>query len=203
MFEVLIAVIVVSEVTAAVVLLELARRKSLLAFASCNNNLKAVGLSFGTYASDQNDRYPSKVPEADGGAKQAALDGNLARIFQVISNELSVPRTVIGPADRRIAATNWNRLGIARISYFVGLDAVDTRPNIFMLGDRDLAEGGRLLSGTVNLTTNRPVVWHKLLHKEGGNVVLADGSVQQLTTKRLPQQLTNIGDATNRVPFPQ
>ena len=202
-FEMLIVVIIVALVTAVVVLPELARRKSLSAFVSCDNNLKAVGLSFRTYASDQNDRYPSKVPEADGGAKQAALDGNLARIFQVMSNELSVPKTVICPADQRIAATNWNRLGVAQLSYFVGLDAVDTRPNIFMLGDRDLAEGGRLLSGTVNLTTNRPVVWHKLLHKEGGNVVLADGSVQQSTTKLLRRLLANTGDATNRVLFPQ
>jgi prepilin-type processing-associated H-X9-DG protein len=53
------------------------------------------------------------------------------------------------------------------------------------------------------LTTNRPVAWHKLLHKEGGNVALADGSVMQVNTAQLRQHLTKTGDATNRVLFPQ
>ena len=141
-FEMLIVVIIVAVVTAVVVFPELGRRRSRSVSVSCSNNLRAIGLSFRIYANDHNESYPMRVPEADGGAKQAALDGNLARIFQVMSNELSVPKTVICPADQRIAATNWNRLGVAQLSYFVGLDAVDTTPNRIMLGDRDLAEGG-------------------------------------------------------------
>jgi prepilin-type processing-associated H-X9-DG protein len=170
---------------------------------SCVNDLKQIGLAFRIYANDNNDLYPMQVAEAEGGTKEAVERGELFRIFLVMSNELSVPRTVICPADQRSAATNWATLANTNLSYFVGLDAEDIRPNMILSGDRDIAENGQLLRGTANLTTNRPVAWHKLLHKEGGNVALADGSVQQTTVATLRQLLANTGDTTNRVLFPQ
>lgn len=170
---------------------------------SCRNNLKQIGLASRIWANDNNDLYPMQVAEAEGGAKEAVERGDLFRIFLVMSNELSVPRTVICPADQRSAATNWATLRSSNISYFVGLDAEDIRPNMILSGDRDIAENGQLLTGTANLTTNRPVAWHKLLHREGGNLLFADGSVQQSATATLRQMLANTGDTTNRVLFPQ
>jgi prepilin-type processing-associated H-X9-DG protein len=176
---------------------------------SCVSQLKSIGLAFRIWANDNNDLYPMQVAEAAGGAKEAVERGELFRVFLVMSNELSVPRTVICPADQRSAATNWATLANTNISYFVGLDAEDIRPNMILSGDRDIAENGQLLTGTANLTTNRPVAWHKLLHKEGGNLLFADGSVQLPATLKLPgalqfhQQLATTGDTTNRVLFPQ
>jgi prepilin-type processing-associated H-X9-DG protein len=176
---------------------------------SCVSQLKSIGLAFRIWANDNNDLYPMQVAEAAGGAKEAVERGELFRVFLVMSNELSVPRTVICPADQRSAATNWAKLANTNLSYFIGLDATDTRPNMILSGDRDIAENGQLLRGTANLTTNRPVAWHKLLHKEGGNLLFADGSVQLPATLKLPgalqfhQQLANTGDTTNRVLFPQ
>ena len=170
---------------------------------SCVNNLKQVALSFRIYANDNNDLYPMQIADDKGGAKDSIAQGEVFRVFLAMSNELSVPKTVVCPNDPRIAATNWDVFGKTNTSYFVGLDAEEVRPNMILSGDRDIAENGQLLSGTVNLTTNRPVAWHKLLHKEGGNIALADGSVQIVTTKLLLQQLANTGDATNRVLFPQ
>ena len=176
---------------------------------SCVNNLKQVALSFRISAVDNNDSFPMQIADEKGGAKDSLARGEVFRVFLAMSNELSVPRTVLCPDDPRKAATNWASLSNSNISYFVGLDATNTRPNMILLGDRDLAENGQLLSGTVNLTTNRPVAWHKLLHKEGGNLLFADGSVQLTATLKFPgaltlrQQLANTGDATNRVLFPQ
>lgn len=170
---------------------------------SCVSQLKSIGLAFRIWANDNNDLYPMQVVEAAGGAKEAAERGELFRVFLVMTNELSVPRTVICLADQRSAATNWAALTNTNLSYFVGLDAEDIRPNMILSGDRDIAENGQLLRGTANLTTNRPVAWHKLLHKEGGNIGLADGSVQQTTVATLRQLLANTGDTTNRVLFPQ
>ena len=169
----------------------------------CVNNLKQVGLAFRIWANDNNDLYPMQVAQAEGGANEAVERGELFRIFLVMSNELSVPRTVICPADQRSAATNWAALANTNLSYFAGLDAEDIRPNMILSGDRDIAEKGQLLRGTANLTTNRPVAWHKLLHQEGGNLLFADGSVQQTTLATLRQLLATTGDTTNRVLFPQ
>lgn len=200
--EVLIVLTLIG-VVGFVILPMLAKSKVKPSIVSCRNNLKSVSLSFRIWANDNHDLYPMQVAEAEGGAKEAVERGELFRIFLVMSNELSVPRTVICPADQRTAATNWAALTNTNLSYFVGLEATDTRPDMILSGDRDIAENGQLLRGTANLTTNRPVAWHKLLHKEGGNVALADGSVQQTTTATLRQMLAHTGDATNRVLFPQ
>jgi len=181
----------------------LAKPRQTPPYISCVRQLKSVSLAMRIWANDNGDLYPMQVPDAKGGAQDSVEAGNLARIFQVMSNELSVPRSVICPAEPRPIATNWATLRNSNISYFIGLDAADTRPNMILSGDRDIAENGQLLRGTANLTTNRPVAWHKLLHKEGGNVAFADGSVQQLMNSLLRQHLPNTGDATNRVLFPQ
>jgi prepilin-type processing-associated H-X9-DG protein len=203
--EVLMMITVIGLVAAGVVLPKMARTKSTPSIYRCANNLKQVGLAFRIYANDNHDLYPMRVPEAAGGAKEAVERGELFRIFQVMSNELSVPRTVFCPAEasQRTTTTNWAALRNSNLSYFVGLDAEDTRPNTILSGDRDIAENGQLLRGAANLTTNRPVAWHKLLHKEGGNVALADGSVQQTTSDTLRPLLAKTGDTTNRVLFPQ
>jgi len=99
--------------------------------------------------------------------------------------------------------TNWNRQRPSNLNYFVGLDAPDANPNMILSGDRDIAENGRLLTGTADLTTHRPVAWHKRLHKDGGNVLFADGSVVQGDTTKLRELIVETGDGTNRVLFPQ
>ncbi|MBI1176738.1 prepilin-type N-terminal cleavage/methylation domain-containing protein [bacterium] len=200
--EVVVALAILA-VIIAVILPMFARPHIHSARISCLNHLQQVGLSFRIWANDHGDLYPMQVAKDKDDAEQAMADTSLVRIFQVMSNELSVPNTAICPADARVAATNWNSFSIANISYFVGLDAADTRPKMILSGDRDIAENGRLLSGTANLTTNRPVAWHRLLHKEGGNLLFADGSVQQVNTIQLRAVLSQTGDATNRVLFPQ
>ena len=202
-YEVLMVVMILAVIAVGVILPMLAKSKPYPAIMRCRNDLKSIGLSFRIYANDHSDLYPMQVPEAEGGALEAAANGELGRIFQVMSNELSVPQYVVCRSDQRIFATNWATLRNSNISYFVGLDAEDVRPNMILSGDRDIAENGQLLSSTVNLTTNRPVAWHKFLHKEGGNIALADGSVQQTTAATLRPLLANTGDATNRVLFPQ
>jgi hypothetical protein len=170
---------------------------------SCVNNLKQIGLSFRIWANDSSDDYPMGRPDEFGGVRDSLAEGKGWRAFQVLSNELVVPKTVICPADTRVAATNWNDLGNAHVSYFIGLDAEDARPNLILAGDRNLALNGRLLTGIAALGTNSPLTWTKEIHKEAGNIALADGSVMQVNTAQLRQHLAKTGDTTNRVVIPQ
>jgi hypothetical protein len=171
---------------------------------ACVNNLKQVGLSFRIFANGSRDLYPMGTPIQFGGAKEAVMTGGVWKVFQVMSNELSDPKTVVCPADTQIpTSTEWQTLSNTNTSYFVGLDAEDTRPDMLLSGDRNLAVNGDLLSGVVALGTNSPAGWTPSLHRNVGNIGLADGSVQQVTTDLLRQQLMNSGDASNRVAFPQ
>jgi hypothetical protein len=121
-----------------------------------------------------------------------------------MSNELNTPKVLVCPADtERSAATNFGRdLINGRISYFVGVDATQTNPQSLLSGDRNLTNGVRVGNGFVVFTTNELAEWTEEIHRRQGNAGLADGSVQQLTTMRLRDQIAHSGLATNRLAMP-
>ena len=170
---------------------------------SCVYNLKQIALAFRIFANEHNDLFPTQLSDEKGGAKQSIEHGDSYRVFLGISNELSAPKMALCPADDRLAAVDWQSLSNTKISYFIGLAAQDTRPDMLLSGDRNLAVDGKLLSGVVALGTNSAVTWTRAIHREKGNIGLADGSVQQVTTELLRQQLVKSGDATNLLVFPQ
>ena len=51
------------------------------------------------WESDNNDKYPMSISVTNGGAMEAVLNGNPMRVFQVMSNELSIPKILICPED--------------------------------------------------------------------------------------------------------
>jgi len=197
----ILACVFILLVAATIPALSRARHKA--ARISCVSYLKQIGLAHRIYANDNHGLYPAAIGATNPVIRAEALAGRMPPIFQAMSNELSVPRTVICPADTRVAVTNWSLLQNSNLSYFVGLDATDTKPNVLLAGDRNLAIDGKLLSGVVPLGTNQPVSLTKDLHRQNGNIGLADGSVQQVTTLLLQQQLKHSGDATNLLVFPQ
>lgn len=173
---------------------------------SCVGNLKMSGLSFRLYANEHDNLYPMQIAAEQGGVREAVVAGQVWKVFQVRSNELSVPKTVTCAADRdqRTPATNWTSFDNSNVSYFVGLDATDTQPDMLLTGDRNLAFEGSLLHGAVSLNANSLPAWTPTdIHRGRGNIGLSDGSVQQVTTALLRQQLKNSGDATNLLVFPQ
>jgi len=173
----------------------------------CNCNLKQVGLSFRQWALDNNDQYPMRVSisNTNGGALEWAQKGIAWPVFQAMSNELNTPKILVCPADKtRMSANAFNgNLANSNLSYFVGLDADETQPQMFLTGDSDLGINGSLFrSGIVSLFTNRPVAWSEYRHGKQGNVSLADGSVQGYSNVRFRQALTETGDLTNRIIIP-
>ena len=146
------------------------------------------------------------------------------QVFGVLSNELNTPKALLCPSDDRTAATNFNmRAGNtvagtyfanANISYFVGKDATDANPQMLLVGDRNIvgqAPGGNLPSpvpgggfgnvGAVALGTNfnansQTPAWTEKIHRANGNVLMTDGSAQQLSSARLREALRTTGDTS-------
>jgi prepilin-type processing-associated H-X9-DG protein len=171
----------------------------------CVSNLKQIGLACRIWANDNNDKYPMQVSSTNGGAMELIAAGNVAACFQVMSNELEMPRLLICPADRnRIPATSFtNGLNNSNISYFVGLDADQKNPRVFLSGDDNFDIGGaEVKSGLLRLSTKAPITWTAARHKHAGNIGFADGSVWQMNAENLQQELQQTGVVTNRLAIP-
>lgn len=116
------------------------------------------------------------------------------------------------------------------ISFFIGVEGDETKPGMLLTGDRNL-EGTPTFNGTVAGRISRRFVFgtsnfgdmgnafrriavaagvrdeemswtENDIHQASGNVGLADGSVQQVTTSRLREAILNSGDDYNRVSMP-
>jgi len=90
---------------------------------TCINNLKQLGLGFRLWEGDHGDKSPFEVSTNAGGVMElvTARDGlrqNGYLIFQVMSNELTVPLLVICPQDKTKApAKDWASLTESNVSY--------------------------------------------------------------------------------------
>ncbi|HXU79077.1 MAG TPA: prepilin-type N-terminal cleavage/methylation domain-containing protein [Methylomirabilota bacterium] len=245
----LLVVIAIIAILAAMLLPALARAKARAQRINCVNNLKQVGLSFRTFALDNSDNFPMRLSLASGGASEEigkrALGGSpgtypgsmgVFGFFQVMSNELSTPKILMCPAEfesqRQIATTfagvipagSANTIPYTNdlnVSYFVGVDAQDTSPQMLLTGDHNLGNGNPPTQiyvpatqtggnpgyslGTNFATGNNLTGWMDNMHQKQGNVGLADGSVQQLSRAKVQEALRNSGDAggnSSGVAFP-
>ena len=157
------------------------------------------------------------------------------QVFGVLSNELSTPKILICASDERTAHTNFNMqlgntaagpyLANANLSYFVAKDAQEGNPGMLLVGDRNIvgkAPGGPLPNplpgggfgnvgavalGAMFTTGTQTPSWTDKVHRGQGNVLLCDGSAQQVSSFRLRELLKNSGDATtspgtNTILFP-
>lgn len=169
----------------------------------CVNNLKQVGLSFRMWANDNHDLYPMQFyTNAEGGMLFADAT-NSFRYFQVLSNELTLPKILACRADERVPATNFTSdFNSSHVSYFVGLDAREEQPYSILAGDRKMTNWKGALGGVVDLTSEKRVGWARSIHDGCGNIAFGDGSVRKLTAHELAKVLTGTGLKTNRVVFP-
>jgi prepilin-type N-terminal cleavage/methylation domain-containing protein len=150
-------------------------------------------------------------------------------VYAMMSNELNTPKVCVCPSDDRQTRTNFStdfgNLGTITsgghnlsVSYFVGRDAQDTNPQMFLDGDRNIcsdttvatipnngygvspdsttASAGNIVGFPTNatLTTTYKVGFSPKMHQSTGNVGLADGSVQQFSQSGLTAGFQHSGD---------
>ena len=169
----------------------------------CNSNLKQIGLAFRMWANDHNDRFPMQLTLAQGGTQESALRGLPLASFKIISNELNSPKPLNCPEDKKRTMTrDFAQLTPKNLSYFLGLDAAEGRPNTILTGDRNLCINTRSVRGLVQITNSSTVTWSPDIHKGQGNLGLADGSAYQVTDQLLQKALQNSTITTNRFAIP-
>jgi prepilin-type processing-associated H-X9-DG protein len=131
-----------------------------------------------------------------------------------MSNELTTPKILFCPAETdtsRIQADafsiGWQPnqrlfLSNSNLSYFVGIVSNETNPQMILGGDHNIANGTVVKDGMLELTDSHPTGWTAELHKNVGNLLLADGSVQQLSSAGLQNAVATTGTATNTIQMP-
>ena len=205
----LLVVIAIIAILAGLLLPALGKAKSRAQRISCVSGQKQIGLAFTMWAHEHDDKYPSVVDPLEGGAKGKTA---VWQHFMTLSNELATPKILHCPSDSAkqtatdfsTAATGLGTMQNAAVSYAIGTSAGPEKPGMHLAGDRNLLGldgqncGPAALTGIITqLGTNQNPRWDNTLHVNVGNMVMADGSSQQLSQSGLASAMAGSGDSRN------
>src|SRR6266850_663652 len=183
----LLCVIAIIGILAGLLLPGLSQAKSKAQRITCVNNLRQVGLALHTFGHDHNGKFPAQVPATAGGAMELVQSGQRLtsefyfsfRLFLPVTNELVTPRLLHCASDDRATAVNFLTFDNTHLSYFLGVNAEMGAVNSILAGDRNITNDAAGQSTILQVGTNRLLRWTQELHRFRGNLLLADGRVEQ------------------------
>ena len=202
----LLVVIAIIGILASMILPALSKAKGKALRIACVNNLRQMGLALRMWSDDNESRFPWRLSPANGGS-QGEIE--VWKHLALIRSEISTPKVFKCPNDSdRDKANDWSAtpgLGLeamknGAVSYFIGTDADESHPNVQVLGDRNvLGTDGQncdsaMLVGTATLLNPATAKWQGDIHDYAGNMLMGDGSVQQLSMSGLRRHLETTGD---------
>lgn len=202
--ELLIVIAIISFI-AALLLPALSGAKNRGKGADCISRLRQIGVGFRLWANDNEGFFPWHLPASKSGSADSI---DWTDNFRAVSNELQTPKILACPSDDlKRAHDNWSTLDGARhISYFLGFEAHESKPQSILAGDATMSGGG---GGTDRLMWNTSVgssidaEWLDTAgHGRHGYIILADGSVHQTSTPQLREYISGaLSSGSTQVVF--
>jgi len=202
----LLVVIAIIGILASMILPALSKAKGKALRISCVNNLRQTGLALRMWADDNEGRFPWRLSVGNGGSQG---ETEAWKSFSLIRSEISTPRVFRCPSDaEKDRAYDWSTtpgsgfeaMKNTALSYFIGTDSDEILPGVQVAGDRNVTgidgqncESAQLV-GVATLLEPATARWQGNIHNDSGNMLMGDGSVQQLTMSGLRRHLSQTGD---------
>lgn len=226
----LLVVIAIIAILASLLLPALARAKAKALRVQCSSNLKQASLGLRMWSNDHGEKFPWRVRQIEGGVQDyTTADGFSADdCFRCASNEITSPKVLACPSDAKKTKASLFldptagappvgliTFGDTNLSYFIGVDADETKPTKLLTGDRHISYGTSPSGGTApgspriglriafaNDNDAQNATWNGNLHVKAGNYALSDGSVSQSTPDQLIKQIKAAGSVQNGAEYP-
>jgi prepilin-type N-terminal cleavage/methylation domain-containing protein len=200
----LLVVVAIIAILASLLLPALARAKTRAKRITCTNNLRQIGLGLRLWADNYEGKFSWQVPKTEGGGMPDSSGTNRVHFqLSLAANELVNPKILLCPEDtRRVPAPDFASLRLTNISYTVCNEANETRPRLILANDRnmwpfDFTPADGLPDGIHCYVLSSPATqaanatWRRsICHGANyGQVVLTDGSVEQMNNASLVKTL--------------
>jgi prepilin-type N-terminal cleavage/methylation domain-containing protein/prepilin-type processing-associated H-X9-DG protein len=188
----LLVVIAIVGILAGLLLPVLEQGKSRAKRVQCVSNLKQMGLAFHLFENDHHGKLPTQVSSNDGGSLELVNAGFQVhgpfyfsfQHFRTLAGALVTPRPLACPSDlERRAATDFNQFTNGNLSYAIGLAPNADIPGAILAADRNFPAyrqpplGPTI--GVIATSNSPPPYWRTGLHDRKGDVLFADGHVEE------------------------